>query len=394
MLGYASPYWMTYRQAAQLGGQVRKGEKASIAIFYKAYGKKVEDATTGEQTTEARRVLRSYHVFNADQVDNLPPRFHVSPEPAASPVDNDRLAEMTRFFEKIPAITNHGGAQAYYSPAGDFIQLPPPEAFVDADRYGATRAHECCHWTGASHRLDRDFGKRFGDEKYAAEELVAELASAILGSEIGRPVDHLDDHASYIASWLSILKADPKALLTIAAKADEAATFLLQLAGGDGPPSTTGHWNPVPTTMTRRCGLIFRRPEQNGPIEELREARAAHLPLALPPVRLVGRLLDLGAAPVSNPIPPESLIGYGRGRETIACGTRRAGQQWQSRSSSSSTTRGTPPRCNACSIALQRSYPPNCRNMPTPLFMSMSKAIWADGPFRGAATSLNIDCRC
>jgi len=240
MLGYASPFWMTYRQAAQLGGQVRKGEKSTIAIFYKAYGKRVEDADTGEQSTEARRVLRSYHVFNVDQIDGLPERFIVKSEPAPRPVDADRLAQITDFFDKISAVTHHGGTQAFYSPAGDFIQLPPPEAFVDADRYGATRAHECCHWSGASHRLNREFGKRFGDDKYAAEELVAELASAIVGSEIGLPVDHLDDHASYIAHWLRILKSDPKALLTIAAKADEAANYLLHKAGrGPNPLEET-----------------------------------------------------------------------------------------------------------------------------------------------------------
>ena len=237
MLGYTSPYWMTYRQSQLLGGQVRKGEKSTIAIFYKAYGKQIEDGETGEPTTETRRVLRSYAVFNADQVDGLPERFHPKAEAITQPADPDRLAELIAFFDRIPAVTHHGGTQAFYSPSGDYIQMPAPDCFADADRYGAVRAHECAHWTGAEHRLDREFGRRFGDDKYAAEELVAELASAILGAELNLPVDHLDDHASYIAGWLRILKADPRALLTIASKADEAATYLLGLSGRTPTPS-------------------------------------------------------------------------------------------------------------------------------------------------------------
>ena len=236
MLGYGSPYWMTYRQAGLLGGQVRKGQKSTIAIFYRTYGKDTQDATTGETATETRRVLRSYAVFNADQVDGLPERFYPKPVETVRPVDGNRLAELTAFFDAIPADIRHGGSKAYYSPVGDFIQLPPPDCFVDADRYGAVRVHESAHWSGAEHRLNREFGKRFGDDKYAAEELVAELASAILGSELALPVDHLDDHASYISHWLRILKADPRALLAIASKADEAATYLLKLGGRDPMP--------------------------------------------------------------------------------------------------------------------------------------------------------------
>jgi antirestriction protein ArdC len=236
MMGYASPYWMTYRQADALGGQVRRGQRSTIAIFYKSYGKQVEDPATGEPATEARRVLKSYPIFNTDQIDGLPARFRPAPA-AARPVDADRLAELTAFFETIPAVTRHGGSDAFYDPIADYIQLPAPEAFIDVDRYGATRAHESAHWSGAKHRLNREFGERFGDEKYAAEELVAELASAILGAELGLPVDHLDDHASYISHWLRILKRDPRALLTIASKADEAANYLLALGGKHPEPA-------------------------------------------------------------------------------------------------------------------------------------------------------------
>lgn len=232
--GFTSPFWMTYRQATELGGQVRKGERSTIAVFYKAYGKSTKDESTGEETREARRVLKSYPVFNASQIDALPDRFHPAPAPIA-PAEKDpaRLAELQSFFDAIPATVRHGGDEAFYSPIGDYIQMPAPEAFDTYEWYAATRAHESAHWSGAPQRLGREFGARFGDDKYAAEELVAELCAATLGAELGLPVGHADDHASYIGHWLRVLKADPRALLTLAAKADEAARYLLRLAGRD-----------------------------------------------------------------------------------------------------------------------------------------------------------------
>lgn len=237
MLGHASPFWMTYNQAQALGGQVRRGERSTIAVFYKAYGKQVEDEATGESRDETRRVLRQYAVFNASQIDGLPDRFHPAPQTRVlTGSDHERLAEIGRFFTPVGADVRHGGDSAFYARVGDFIQMPEPTRFETVELYGATKAHEYVHWTGSDSRLGRNFGARFGDEAYAAEELVAELGSAILGAELGLPVDHLDDHAAYLGHWLGILRADPKALLTIASKADEAATYIL-IAGGRPPAS-------------------------------------------------------------------------------------------------------------------------------------------------------------
>jgi antirestriction protein ArdC len=111
--------------------------------------------------------------------------------------------------------------------------MPEPGVFRDLDHYRATLAHELSHWTGHESRLAREMGSRFGSEAYAMEELVAELSSAILGAELGLPVDHLDHHASYLASWLKVLKADSRAILTVAAKAEEAASLLLRLGRRD-----------------------------------------------------------------------------------------------------------------------------------------------------------------
>jgi len=172
MCGYASPFWMTYNQAKSLGAQVRKGEKSTIAIFYKSYTKEVEAPDTGEKTDEARRVLKAYPVFNADQVEGLPERFHPAAtlelvEPAG------REAELDAFFAAIPVNLRHQGCEAYYEPTADRVTMPPVSLFNGFDHYYATFAHELSHWTGHASRLGRDLKNRFGTAAYAAEELVA-----------------------------------------------------------------------------------------------------------------------------------------------------------------------------------------------------------------------------
>ena len=228
--GFLSPYWMTYRQCQKLGGQVLKGEKSTIAIFYKSYTMEVEAPDTGEKSDEARRVLKSYPVFNADQVDGLPERFH--PAPALDLVEPEgREQELDAFFAAIPAQLRHHGDEAYYEPVIDRVTMPPSHLFSGFDHYYATLAHELSHWSGHTSRLGRDLKNRFGTAAYAAEELVAELSSAMLGAELGLPVAHLDSHASYIEHWLKLLKGDDRAILTAAAKAEEACSLLLKLGG-------------------------------------------------------------------------------------------------------------------------------------------------------------------
>jgi len=169
-------------------------------------------------------------VFNADQVDGLPERFHSAAalelvEPAG------REQELDAFFARIPAVLRHQGDEAYYEPIADRITMPPAHLFGGFDHYYATLAHELSHWTGHASRLDRDLENRFGTAAYAAEELVAELSSAMLGAELGLPVAHLDNHASYIDHWLKLVKEDDRAILTAAAKAEEASSLLLKLGG-------------------------------------------------------------------------------------------------------------------------------------------------------------------
>lgn len=239
MCGYASPFWMTYNQASKLGGQVRKGEKSTIAIFYKSYTKEVESSEPGDVNEETRRVLKAYPVFNADQVEDLPTRFH--PAATIEIVEPEgRKRELDAFFAGIPATLRQHGDEAYYEPVADRITMPPSRLFSGFDHYYATLAHELSHWTGHPSRLGRDLRNRFGSAAYAAEELVAELSSAMLGAELGLPVAHLDSHASYIDHWLKLLRDDDRAILTAAAKAEEASSLLLRLGGretaaGEGP---------------------------------------------------------------------------------------------------------------------------------------------------------------
>jgi antirestriction protein ArdC len=229
--GFTSSTWMTYRQALELGGQVRKGEKGSLVVFAGSLVKDAEAANASEDTTSREiRYMKGYTVFNVDQIDGLPETFlPPSAPPRLDAPARDKQAEA--FFAAVGAETRHGGVQAYYAPRPDYIQLPPFECFEDANGYYATRAHETVHWTSHKRRLDRSFDrKRFGDEGYAMEELVAELGAAFLCADLQLAPDVRPDHAAYIDNWLQALKNDNRAIFTAAAHAQRACDFLHQLA--------------------------------------------------------------------------------------------------------------------------------------------------------------------
>ncbi len=225
--GYGSPYWLTFQQALATGGCVRRGEKGSTALLYKA--RVAGEPGVAQEDDEAVRVSRfakPYVVFNADQIDNLPSAF--TGAPAVDPELRRRVEDEA--LAAVPAIVEMGGAYAVYDRLRDVIRLPPPELFRSAEDFRATRWHELAHWTGGPARLDRAFGQKFGDEAYAFEELVAELASVILGMTLGCPPALLDDHASYIAGWIKIFNARPQALLEAAGHAQRAVDHLLGYA--------------------------------------------------------------------------------------------------------------------------------------------------------------------
>lgn len=173
--GYAAPLWMTYKQAQEIGGQVRKGEHGSLVVYANSITKTEQD---------------------------------------------DKGQDIERDIQ-------HGGNQAFYAPARDVVQLPPFEAFRDKESYYATALHELCHSTKHKNRLDRDFSaKRFGDHGYAREELVAELGAAFLCADLGITPEVREDHAAYLGHWLTVLREDKRAIFSAAAHAQRAADYL------------------------------------------------------------------------------------------------------------------------------------------------------------------------
>jgi antirestriction protein ArdC len=236
--GFKSRHWFTFKQALALNACVRKGERGSYVVYYTELTSKAGEGTvpSPDNTSETRRILRGYTVFNADQIDGLPLDFYAKPdaEPVlACPITKtEDEARLSALFARIPVTIRHGGNRAFYSKTADIIQMPLREAFRDRSQYWATLAHELSHSSRAEHRLNRDFGQtRFGDQGYALEELVAELASAFIGAAIGLPADHLEDHASYIGGWLKALGDNPSAFLTAASKAQAAADWVLREMG-------------------------------------------------------------------------------------------------------------------------------------------------------------------
>lgn len=231
--GYASPFWMTFQQAKELGGNVRKGEHGS-PVVYAATFKKKETNDTGDEVEQDIPFLKEYTVFNANQCENLPPHFTALKLVTTQPLE--RIERADRFFAALKADIRTGGTQAYYAIAPDYVQMPPFEAFRDAESHAATLAHECVHWTRHSTRLDRDLGrKRWGDAGYALEELVAELGAAFLCADLEITPEVREDHASYIAEWLKVLQQDKRAVFTAASHASKAVDFLMQLQ----PPAPT-----------------------------------------------------------------------------------------------------------------------------------------------------------
>lgn len=223
--GFASPIWMTFKQALELNAHVRKGEKGSLVVYANSITRKETDGSTGEEIDREIHFMKGYTVFNVEQIEGLPAHYYAKPEPRFSPIQRIEHAEF--FFGHLHADIRHGGTRAYYAQASDYIQMPPFETFDSAGSYYATLAHESTHWTKHPSRLEREFGRKtWGDEAYAEEELVAELGAAFLCADLELSLTPREDHASYIAHWLTVLKNDKRAIFRAAAHAQRAADFL------------------------------------------------------------------------------------------------------------------------------------------------------------------------
>ena len=225
--GFAAPIWMTYRQAVELGGHVRKGEKGSPVVYANSITRSETD-DSGVDVERDIHFLKGYTAFNVEQIEGLPAQYTAPAAPRLDPVA--RIARAESFFAATGATVSFGGNRAFYRPSTDSIVMPMFEAFKDAETFYSTLGHETVHWTSAKSRLDRDFGgKRFGSEGYAIEELVAELGAAFLCADLDLALEPREDHAAYIATWLEALKNDNRTIFTAASHAQRAADFISAL---------------------------------------------------------------------------------------------------------------------------------------------------------------------
>lgn len=242
---YGDSRWVTYQQAQSKGWQVRGGEKGTMIVKVVEFDRakdergsnegKGANSADGEQSAERRKrmALRHYFVFNAEQVDGVPPMEQAT-DLAFDPVKKAE-AVLTALKEKTGLLIVHGGNKAFYSPKLDEIRIPHQKKFATIYDYYATAMHEAAHSTLHASRLNRTeaLGQRWGDEAYAVEELRAEIASAILASETGVPMSqdpkHLENHAAYLRSWIKAIKNDPMAIFSAAKDADLMANYMLGL---------------------------------------------------------------------------------------------------------------------------------------------------------------------
>ncbi|WP_114227213.1 MULTISPECIES: ArdC family protein [Sphingomonas] len=253
--GYPTGRWATYQQWRQAGGQVRKGEKSTAVVLWKATGTPA-GTEDGDSSDQGRRVLaRTFLVFNEAQVEGVPP----APE-VRTLSTRERITDAEDFVAATGAQIRHGQDQACFIPEIDQIWLPQFAQFRGPEAYYATVCHELVHWSGAKHRLARELSGRFATEAYAMEELVAELGSAFIAGHLGLTVEPRPDHAGYIASWLRVLKNDSRAIVTAAAKAQEAADYLIRFsAEATARPETFPAPEPA-RTGSRRSGCAGHSP--------------------------------------------------------------------------------------------------------------------------------------
>lgn len=219
---YPNNAWLTYRQAQQLGAHVRKGERGTTIVFYKPF--KVRDTNAnGEKVERTIPLLRAFTVFNIAQIENLP-------EVAApAPVKANFAAAAAAMAQ---AHIVHSGNAAHYVPWHDYIEMPTLDKFRSESDYYSVGLHELTHWTGHAKRCAREFGKKFGDETYAREELVAEMGAAFLCARFG--IEGKLQHAEYLKNWIDVLKSDKRAILTAASAAQKAVDFITQGAESCG----------------------------------------------------------------------------------------------------------------------------------------------------------------
>lgn len=227
--GYSSAQWATFKHWQSKGATVRKGEKATHCAFFKT-GLKTKQNEQGEEETTGFMFASPFFLFNADQVEGWKSEEELEEKPNLV----QRIAYADHVIKATGAEIIEGGARAFYRPSTDAVYMPDQWRFKQSPEHDATQAyystllHELTHWSGAEKRLNRTKGKRFGDNAYAFEELVAELGAAFLCSSLGIENEPRIDHAQYIQNWLTVLKNDKKAIFSAASLATKAMQYILQ----------------------------------------------------------------------------------------------------------------------------------------------------------------------
>lgn len=224
--GFTSPYWMTFKQAKEMGASVVKGAKSEIVVYVGRVEKESDqiDPSTGEPVKVGVHFMKQYRVFNTSEIEGLAEHYY--PKPRTSH-HWDREADAEAFFAYLGATIRHGEPTPYYNPADDYVNMPDRESFVDAGAYYSTLAHEVAHWTGHQHRLDRLRSYKARDREYATEELVAELSAAFTMAHLGTSSVPLQENARYIASWAQALREDHRVIFKVASAAQKATDFLI-----------------------------------------------------------------------------------------------------------------------------------------------------------------------
>ena len=222
--GYSGQSWLTYRQAAALGGHVREGERGTTVVYADRFIPDEAKRRAAQSGGEARAIpfLKRFTVFNTDQIDGLPDDIATAappPPPGTIEPRVEALIKATGVDFRI------GGNRAFYSPSQDYVQVPPPAGFFEPRNWHRTALHECGHAVGHPSRLNRDLTGSFGSRKYAFEELVAEMTAAFCCASLG--ITPTVRHADYLASWLDALREDNRAIVRAASLASKAADYLL-----------------------------------------------------------------------------------------------------------------------------------------------------------------------
>lgn len=222
--GYRHPVWMTFNQAKKMGGMVRKGEKASLSVFFKMLEVKDIDEATGER--KEIPMAKTNMVFNVEQIDGLDEAFTAGFLTQEDDVDNSPIEKAEAFIAKIPATIIEANETPKYIPSKDLVSMPNIKKFTSSEHYYATFLHELAHWTMHESRLNRPILKEWNQVNYHKEELCAELTASFLCPEVGIEPLIDDEHAPYIAGYIELLNNEPKAFMTACAQAERAAEYL------------------------------------------------------------------------------------------------------------------------------------------------------------------------